>query len=335
MRQRLFTWICCFTTVIAIICLIPDSAAGQATGRAAPGTLDDQPDLQGIWTFRTITPLQRPAALEGKAVLTPEEAAIFEESENLRLNRDLIDPEKGGAGYAPVSEGGVIAYNEFWYERGNQLTPDKRTSLIVDPPDGRIPALTPEAREQAEARRAYRREHPADSAADRTLPDRCLMANNSGPPMVPGAYNNNVQLLQIPGYFVIFNEMIHNARIVPMDGRPHGSIPQWAGDSRGRWEGETLVIETVNFRPERIFRESSTNLRLVERFTRVDADTLLYEFTAEDSTTWTRPWTAIVPMTKIEGPLYEYACHEGNYGLAGVLAGARAREKKAAETGGN
>jgi hypothetical protein len=335
MKLRPFTWTFCCTTVIAIICLVPNLAVGQTADASAPGIPDAGPSLEGIWTFRTITPLQRPLELEGRAALTPDEAATFEESENRRLNRDLIDPEVGGAGYAPVSEGGVIAYNEFWYERGNQLTPDKRTSLIVDPPDGRIPALMPGAQERSAERRAYRREHPADSAADRTLADRCLMANNAGPPMIPGAYNNNVQIVQNPGYLAIFNEMIHISRIIPMDGRPHGSVRQWAGDSRGRWEGETLVVETINFRPERIFRESSTDLRLVERFTRLDADTLIYEFTAEDPTTWTSPWTAIVPMTKIEGPIYEYACQEGNYGLTGILSGARERERQAAEAGAN
>ena len=337
MRDLLLGWTCCFAAGIAILCLTADFAVGQAIDAAPLRTPDGQPDLQGIWTFRTITPLQRPNALEGKEVLTPEEAATFEQAENRRLNRDLIDPEKGGAGYPPASQGGVVAYNEFWYERGNQLTEDRRTSLIVDPPDGRIPPLTAEAQERAEARRAYQREHPADSWEDLNPQVRCIMANNSGPPMVPGPYNNNVQLLQSPEHVVIFNEMIHNARIVRLDGRAHlpQSVRQWAGDSRGHWEGETLVLETTNFRPERNFRGSSTNLRLVERFTRVDADTLLYEFTAEDPTTWTRPWTVVVPMKKIEGPLYEFACHEGNYGLAGILAGARAREKKAAATGRN
>ena len=337
MRDLHLAWTFCFAAVIAILCLTADSAARQAVEQAPLRTPDGQPDLQGIWTFSTITPLERPSALEGTPVLTPEEAAAFEEAENRRLNRDLVDPKVGGAGYPPESEGGVVAYNEFWYDRGNQLTEDRRTSLIVDPPDGRIPPLTAEAERREEARRAYQSEHPADSWLDINPQVRCLMANNGGPPMVPGAYNNNVQILQNPEYVVIVNEMIHNARIFRLDGRPHlpQGIRQWAGASRAYWEGETLVIESSDFRPERNFRGSSTNLRLIERFTRVDADRLLYEFTAEDPTTWTRPWTAVVPMTTAENPLFEFACHEGNYSMSGILGGARAEERKAAETGEN
>ncbi len=337
MRHRLLAWTSCLATVIAIVCLTANFAVAQATDPAPFRTPDGQPDLQGTWTFKTITPLERPPALEGRAALTAEEAVAYEEAENRRLNRDLVDPEVGGAGYPPVSQGGVVAYNEFWYDRGSELTEDHRTSLIVDPPNGRLPPLTAEAEARREARRAYQGEHPADSWLDINPQVRCLMANNGGPPMVPGAYNNNVQIVQNRDHVVLLNEMIHNTRILPLDGRPPlpQDVPQWAGTSISHWEGETLVVETTNFRAERIFRESSTNLRLIERFTRVDADRLLYEFTAEDPTTWTRPWTAVVPMTRIDGPLFEFACHEGNYGLAGILGGARAEERKAAETGGN
>ena len=158
------------------------------------------------------------------------------------------------------------------------------------------------------------------------------MGFNSGPPMAPSGYNNNVQILQIPGYVVIFNEMVHNARIVPMDGRPHGSIPQWVGDSRGRWEGDTLVVDTTNFYAQTSLQGSTAKLHLVERFKRVDADTLVYEFTVDDPTTWTKSWTAEIPMTKLNDNLYEYACHEGNYGMYGLLSAARAVDKAAADS---
>ncbi len=338
MRHRLLAWTCCFVAMTATFCLRTDSAVAQANDPAPLRTPDGQPDLQGIWNFATITPLERPPALEGKEVLSPEEAAAFEAAENQRLNRDLVDPEIGGAGYPPVSEGGVVAYNEFWYERGNELTKDRRTSLIVDPPDGRIPPLAAEGERRAEARRVYQQEHPADSWTDINPQVRCIFSNNAGPPMVPGAYNNNVQIVQSPGRVAILNEQIHSTRILQLDGRPPlpQNVRQWAGTSQGHWEGETLVVETTNFRPEKIFRGSSANsLRLTERFTRLDEDRLHYEFTVEDPMTWTRPWTAVVPMTRTEDPLFEYACHEGNYGLAGILSGARAQEREAAATGGN
>ena len=322
-------------TAVAIAALMPVSVAGQdrsatSDGWIAPATPWGDPDLQGIWDFRTITPMERPAELAGKAVLTAEEAADFEARENRRLNRDLVDPETGGAIYPPASQGGVVPYNEFWYDRGNSLVEDRRTSLIVDPPDGRIPPLTAEAAERAAARSAYRRDHPADSWEDRSLGDRCIVGFNAGPPMVPRAYNNNVQLLQIPGYVVILNEMVHNARIVRLDGSPHGTIRQWVGDSRGHWEGPTLVVEIRSFGEQAGFRGSTANLRVVERFTRVGPDSLGYEFTVEDPETWTRPWTALVPMRKTEGPMFEYACHEGNYAMEGILGGARAEERAAA-----
>ena len=334
MSYRLLAAAC---TLVAVVMLAPGAVAGQ-TGSAASGgwtapvTPWGDPDLQGIWDFRTITPMERPAELAGKAVLTAEEAADFEARENRRLNRDLVDPEVGGAIYPPASEGGVVPYNEFWYDRGNALVEDRRTSLIVDPPDGRIPPLTAEAAARTAARSEYLRDHPADSWHDRSLGDRCILGFNAGPPMVPSAYNNNVQLLQTPEHVVLLNEMVHNARIVPLDGRPHGAIPQWVGDSRGHWEGTTLVVETRGFGDLVGFRGGATaNLHVVERFTLVGADTLRYEFTLEDPETWTRPWTAVVPMKRTPGPMFEYACHEGNYAMDGILAGARAEEQAAAE----
>ncbi len=312
----------------------PAHATSAAKNSSVPRTPDGQPDLQGVWDYRTITPLERPKELGTKAFFTEEEAAKYEKQENQRQNRDLIDPEQGGLFYPA---GGVVPYNEFWYDRGNKVAGTKRTSLIVDPTDGRLPAWTPEGQRQASLRAAAQRDdqtgHPhADSWEDRPLQERCLIGLNAGPPMIPGAYNNNIQLFQTPGYVVILNEMVHSSRIVPLDGRPHTSLRQWQGDSRGHWEGGTLVVDTTNFRRETSMDGSSANTHLIERFTRVDANTLLYEFTVDDPTMWARPWTAVVPMTKSGDPIYEYACHEANYAMTGILAGARAAEKAAEET---
>ena len=306
--------------------------ADDAEKRATPSTPWGDPDIQGTFTFRTITPLERPSAFAGQETLDPEEAENFEASENIRVNRDLFDPLSPDyqAGYQPRSEGGVLSYNEFWYERGTELTKDNRTALIVDPPDGRIP-YTEEAIKQRRNIPMYLRAETADSYTDRSLADRCIMGFNSGPPMTSGGYNNNVQIWQIPGYVVLLNEMVHNTRIISTDGRPHLNIRQWAGDSRGHWEGNTLVVETTNFLRETSLRGSTADTQLVERFTRIDADTVMYEFTAEDLNSYTRPWTAQMPLRRTDGSLFEYACHEGNYGLYGILAGARAKEKAAEE----
>jgi hypothetical protein len=286
--------------------------------------------LEGVWNFSTITPLERPIDLGDKQVFTDEEAATFEREENRRQNRDLIDPKKGGAQYLP---GSVLPYNEFWYERGNKIIASKRTSLIIDPPDGRIPPLTPVGQQRVDARAWAAREDQvgtvrADSWEDRSLADRCILGFNAGPPMTPGAYNNHLQIVQTAGYVVLVTEMVHDVRVVPIDGHPHlpPHLRQYKGDSRGRWEGGTLVVDTTNFRRETSLRGSSASMHLVERFTRVDADTLVYEFTVEDPTTWTRPWTVNFPMRKVPGPIYEYACHEGNYALPNILSGARAHE---------
>jgi hypothetical protein len=311
--------------VLAANLLIAAPAAAQSRQWQLPRTADGKPDLQGTFTFRTITPLQRPGALTGKDTLTPEEAAAFEASENIRLNRDLYDPEKGqpSAGYPPRSQGGVLSYNDFWYERGNQLTEDRRTSLIIDPPDGRIPF----APRSGGARSGGRYDAPETLS----LADRCLLGFNSGPPMTSSTYNNNVLIVQTRDYVMLQTEMIHEARIVPLDGRPHGTLPRWIGDSRGRWEGDTLVVETINFKRETSLPGSSAQTRLVERFTRVGPDTITYEFTVTDPTTLTRPWTAVMPLTRIDELIYEYACHEGNYGMQGILSGARFLEKEAAK----
>jgi len=298
--------------------------AAPKRGGTPPRTLWGEPDLQGVWDFATITPLERPRELAGKEILTEKEAAEFERETLERRNPDRRD---GGAA-ADVGR----AYNQFWWDYGTKVVGTNRTSLIVDPPDGRVPPLTPEAKERADARAQVLRRPPA-GPEDRNLWERCILGGNTGPPMVSGPYNNVVQLFQTPGYVVILNEMINDARIVPLDGRPHlpPSIRQWRGDSRGRWEGDTLVVDTTNFRDETNFRGARATLHVVERFTRVDARTLLYEFTVDDPMTWTRPWSAAMPMRKAEGPMFEYACHEGNYGMVNILSGARAEEKAAEE----
>jgi hypothetical protein len=330
--------------VTAVALLAPVPAASQSASSPAkttvgagtwttPQTADGQPDLQGVWDYRTITPMERPPALASKAFFTDEEAAAFEREENRRRNRDLIDPEVGRVN---ISANGVVPYNEFWFDRGNRVVKTKRTSLIIDPPDGRFPPLTPEGNQRMERREEVRRNtalgHPiADSWEDRPLQERCLLGLNAGPPMFPGAYNNNVKIFQNRDYVMLLIEMVHDVRVVPLDGRPHGHIPQWKGDSRGHWEGDTLVVDTLNFKRDTTLPGSTANMHLIERFTRTDLDTLVYEFTVDDPTTWMRPWTAQVPMSKTNDPIYEYACHEGNYALPSVLAGARADEKAAEE----
>jgi hypothetical protein len=303
----------------------------QAAGQT-PRTADGRPDLQGIWTSATLTPLERPPELAGKATLTAAEAAAYEKQLNEQGNRDRR------SGNAEIDAGG--AYNEFWFDRGNKVVGTRRTSLIVDPPDGKVPPLTPQAQKKLDDDRAYAKLHPADGPENRPLAERCLLWPTAGPPMLPGAYNNNYQIVQAPGYVMIVVEMIHDVRIIPTDGRPHVpvGVRQWMGDSRGRWEGNTLVVETTNFTNKTAdvgagmqratFRGSDDKLRLIERFTRVEPNTLLYEFTVDDPTAFTKPWTAQIPMSKIPGPLFEYACHEGNYAMTGVLAGARAQEAR-------
>ena len=236
-----------FIALVAVV-IAPGLTLAQSGNTDMPlRTPDGQPDISGIFTFRTLTPLERPAALEGQDTLSAEDAAQFEASERVRLNRDLFDPVDGApsAGYQSRAEGGVLSYNEFWYERGIELTSDKRTSLVIDPPEGRIP-YTPEFRTANRIRRLNLRNGFADHYTDRSLGDRCLMGSNSGPPMRPGSYNNNVHIFQTPNYVALLNEHIHNVRIIPID-RDHLDVPQWVGSSRGHWEGETLVVETTNF----------------------------------------------------------------------------------------
>ena len=344
MSPRYLASIPTFAVVTAVVSLAAIPLAGQTPATKAKRTTaatktwkpartaDGHPDLQGIWDFRTVTPMERPSEFADKPVLTDQEAANFErkavEARNADLNRDKT-ASAGIINGAPATNDVALAYNDFWWDRGTKVVGTKRTSLVLDPPDGKIPPLTPEGKKRLAALDAAR-ERPAEGPEDRGVGERCIMGFNSGPPMVPAAYNQNVQLVQTRDHVMLLNEMVHNARIVPLDGSSHGRIRQWVGDSRGHWEGDTLVVDTKNFYNVTSFRGSSPNLHLIERFTRVDADTLLYEFTADDPTTWTKPWTAQIPMTRTEAPIYEYACHEGNYAMVGLLRGARAVETAAA-----
>jgi len=210
-----------------------------------------------------------------------------------------------------------------------------RTSMIIDPPDGKLPPVTPEGQKRAADRAAERRRAGATTDAVQNMPigTRCIIMAGSGPPMMNSGYNANYQIVQGQGYVMILTEMIHDVRIIPLDGRPHVSpkIRQWMGDSRGHWEGETLVVETTNYNDKNPYRGASQNMKVTERFTRLAPDTIDYKFTVDDETTWTRPWTAMLPLTASVGPIFEHACHEGNYGVRNTLSGARAEEKRAAE----
>lgn len=279
-----------------------------------------QPDLQGVWSNATITPLERPKDLAGQATFTAEEAAAYEKQV---LDRNNVDRRSKNA-EADVT----LGYNDFWWDRGTKVISSRRTSLIVDPADGRIPALTPEARKRVDDARTWADAHATDGPEGRSLQERCIVWSTAGPPMLPGPYNNNFQIFETRDQLVILNEMIHDARVIPLDGRPHlaSNIRLWMGDSRGHWEGDTLVVDTTNFSGVFSVRGSDENLHLTERFRRVSPDTLLYEFTVDDPTAFTRPWTAQIPVTRTKGPIFEYACHEGNYAMTDILAGARAAE---------
>jgi len=310
---------------LAVILLAEAPAVAQKW--SPPKTPDGQPDLQGVWTNGTATPLERPAALAGKEFFTEQEAAAYEKELRARTDADRRD--------GPVEADVGRAYNDFWWDRGKKVVGSRRTSLIVDPEDGRIPPLTPEGKNRAGARAEARRRHPADGPEDRPLGDRCIVWQNEGPPMIPSVYNNNYRIVQTPGYVVIQIEMIHDARVIPLDGRPHlpQNVRQWLGDSRGHWEGNTLVVDTTNFTDKTNFRGSGAGLHVEERFSRVDPETILYEFKVEDPANWTSSWSAQIPMSRTSDLIFEYACHEGNYAMAGILGAARAEENAAAAKG--
>ena len=327
--------------VLALLLVLPADGIAQSDGdkSEAPRTPWGDPDLQGVWEYWTFTPLERPDDFAGKDVLTDEEAAqVGQERKQAALARDRDGPAAGDTG----------AYGqEVWTER-SRATALNQSSLIIDPPDGKIPPLTPAEQSRVAAHHASGGRPVrtraggigTDGPEDRGLAERCIVGFSTGPPLLPAGYNNNVQVFQAAGYVVLLVEMIHDVRIVPVDGRPHlpPSIRQWLGDARGHWEGNTLVVETTNFTDKTgsfsttgVSWGTGANLHLTERFTRVDADTMLYEFTVDNPTIFTRSFTARFPLSRSDLPLYEYACHEGNYGLVNILRGARAEEQRAAE----
>ena len=328
--------------LVAVVLLAPTRVTAQASAGApragaptttaktktwtVPRTPDGHPDLQGFWTNTTYTPLERPKNVT-KEFYTKEEA--------LEMIKRAAEIE------SEQTEPGTVEdvhydFTQFGLDRSQgPLALILRTSLITDPPDGKLPPVTEEGRKRAAARAEARKRMgaPGDAVQNQSFQVRCILMNRNGPPMLPGAYNNNYQIVQTPGYVMILVEMLHDARIIPLDGRPHLSqnVRQWEGSYRGHWEGDTLVVETTNFTDKTAYEGSSENMRLTERFTRVDEDTMLYRFTVDDPATWRRPWSAELPMKKTIGPLFEHACHEGNRGLYNTLAGARAEEKRAAE----
>ncbi len=300
------------------------AASSVAHGQSGLLTPHGAPDLQGPWDFSTLTPFERPGNLEGQEFFTREDA---EEYLRATLDRGDMDRRDG-----PSVRDVERAYNDFWWDRGESLVWTLRTSLVIDPPDGQVPPMNAEGRARQAERREANLGHEFDGPENRPLPERCLILQGAGPPMTPTAYNNNVQIVQSPGYVAILIEMGHEVRIIPTSDQPHlpDHVQQWKGDSRGRWEGDTLVVETTNLSGKNPFRGSSPGAKLIERFRRVDADRLIYQFTIEDPATWDIPWTVEIPVRKSEGAVYEYACHEGNYGMAGVLRGARQAEREAA-----
>jgi hypothetical protein len=298
------------------------SLSGQVT---VPLAADGHPDLQGIWTNETITPLERAAAFANKPTLTDEEARAYEKSDAEELKK--VDGASEGPLLAAAGSSGTGGYNIVYIDRGSELERVdgvKRTSLIIDPPDGKVPPMTAEARQKIAA--AIRNYNRFDSVKDRPASERCLLGfgSTAGPPMLPVLYNNNYQIVQSPDAVMILVEMVHDVRIIRINGtHPASSVRQWLGDSIGQWEGDTLVVDTTNFSPQSGFRGSSENLHVIERFKRVDAHTILYRATIDDPTTFSKIWTVEYPFVATKGPVYEYACHEGNYALTDILGGAR------------
>jgi len=333
--DRRWTAVVPVAVTVALLAL-PATAAAQAGQPAKapakkswtpPRTPWGEPDLQGVYSNRTITPFERPAEFAGKETLTDAETAELER----RVADRSADKREAKGSEADVSR----AYNEFWWDRGTKVTTN-RSSLLIDPADGHVPALTPEAQRRALdewKQPAFRgggaNGRGADAYTDRSLFERCITRGMPGA-MSPTAYNNNYRIVQSPGYVAVSIEMLGGVRIIPTDGRAHSNpaLRQWMGDSRGHWENNTLVVETTNFTNKTLYRGSSENLRLVEHFTLVDKDTLDYRFTVEDAATFTRPWTVAVPYLRTDEQMYEYACHEGNYGMEGILSGARIEEGK-------
>ena len=316
-----------FCILTATFPLSAQSAKAKNANSTVLRTHDGHPDLQGIWTNATLTPMERPAVFAGKLSVSDAEAAKFEKAQDEELKAG--DGKSEGEFHRRAGSGDTGGYNALFIDRGNELARVdgvKRTSLIIDPPDGKVPALTDEARQRL---RSMRRGGGANSAQDRPLSERCLLSfgSSSGPPMLPVLYNNNYQIVQTKDTVMILVKMIHDVRVVRINGtHAPADMRFWLGDSIGHWEGDTLVVDTTNFNPQVIFRGSSQNLHVIERFQRVDAKTLLYRATIDDPTTFTKSWTLEYPFTAENQQVFEYACHEGNYALVDILEGARKAE---------
>ena len=335
MSNRFFAFLASFG-LLAVVIAAPLSA--QTAARAAskgkssnvPRLADGHPDLQGTWTNATLTPMERPAVFAGKLNVSDEEAARFEKAQDDELKAG--DGKSEGEFHRRAGSGDTGGYNALFIDRGSELARVdgvKRSSLVIDPTDGRVPPITAEARQRFAA---VRRGGALDAAQNRPLSERCLLSfgSSSVPPMLPVLYNNNYQIVETKDQVMILVEMIHDARIVRMNA-PHlpENVRQWLGDSVGHWEGDTLVVDTTNFSEQVNFRGSSANLHVIERFTRVDGGTLLYRATIDDPTTFTKSWTIEYPFHATPGPIFEYACHEGNYAMEDILGGARKAEREA------
>jgi hypothetical protein len=318
---------------VAVVLAAGLPAQAQTKNWSVPRASDGHPDIQGVWTNATLTPMERPAVFAGKATATAAEAQAYEKKD-LSVN-DIDKPDApllaaAGSGSGATAVGG---YNNLFMDRGSELARVdgvKRTSLIVDPPDGKVPPLTPEGKERNAGR--ARGFNSFDNVKDRPLSERCLVGfgSTSGPPMLPVLYNNNYQIVQTSENVMIMIEMVHDVRVVRLNGtHAPATVRQWFGDSIGHWEGDTLVIDTTNFTDKTRFRGSSENLHVVERLRRVDPNTILYKATIDDPTTFTKPWTIEYPFVTSTGPVYEYACHEGNYAMTDILGGARKSEAEA------
>ena len=320
----------CALAMILALPVFAQSPASKSKNWSAPRTADGHPDLQGVWTNATLTPMERPAVFVGKPTVSEAEAQAYEKKDLDVNNIDKPDAPllaAAGSGSGATAVGG---YNNLFMDRGSELARVdgvKRTSLIVDPPDGKMPPMTTEARERNAGR--MRGFNNYDNVKNRPLSERCLVGfgSTSGPPMLPVLYNNNYQIVQTPENVLIMIEMVHDARVVRINGtHAPANVRQWFGDSIGHWEGDTLVVDTTNFTDKTQFRGSSQNLHVVERLKRVDANTILYKTTIDDPTTFSKPWTMEYPFVATAGPVYEYACHEGNYAMTDILGGARKSE---------
>jgi hypothetical protein len=315
-------------TICALVFLAATALPAQnKTVWKMPRTPEGHPDLQGFWSNATRTPVERPAEFAGKSTLTDAEARAWEKKDAEAWKE--LDGTSDGPLHAAKGSAGTGAYNVLFYDMGSELARVdgvKRTSMVVDPPDGKIPPRIPQTRNRTATARAG----STDSVKDRGLSERCLFVPMVGPPMLPTLYNNNYQIVQTPDAVLILSEEIHDARIIRMNAKHvEPEVRKWLGDSIGQWEGDTLVVETTNFTDQTRFRGSSRDLKVTERFTRVGANNILYKATMEDASTWTKPWTLELPFAAINGPIYEYACHEGNYAIVDILAGARKIEAEA------